>query len=242
MLGKIKKIKRIKKWTSPEDMSDSLSVMILITLSGGFQDAYTYWERGQVFANAQTGNFVLMSGYAFSGQWDLLLRYFIPVFFFAMGIFLCEFLRDKFSNITNLHWRQWILIVEITLLFIVGWMPASLNFEANAMVSLACAMQVQSFRYFKGHPYASTMCIGNLRSGMDALTSWAISKDPRKLKTSFQYFRVIGIFATGAGVGSRLGRAFGLRSIWFSCFLLIVCILLIEKRASHYKKEKSPQV
>ena len=42
-------------------MSEAFSTMVFLTLSGGLQDAYTYCIRGQVFANAQTGNIVLMS-------------------------------------------------------------------------------------------------------------------------------------------------------------------------------------
>ena len=42
-------------------MSESMLTAAFIILSGGLQDAYTYLCRGKVFANAQTGNIVLMS-------------------------------------------------------------------------------------------------------------------------------------------------------------------------------------
>ena len=35
-------------------MSEATSVMLALTLSGGMQDAYSYFVRGKVFANAQT--------------------------------------------------------------------------------------------------------------------------------------------------------------------------------------------
>lgn len=41
-------------------MSEALPTGIFLTLSGGFQDAYTYFCRGKVFANAQTGNIIMM--------------------------------------------------------------------------------------------------------------------------------------------------------------------------------------
>ena len=40
-------------------MSESLVLGLLLAVSGGFFDAYTYLCRGGVFANAQTGNIVL---------------------------------------------------------------------------------------------------------------------------------------------------------------------------------------
>ncbi|WP_427189458.1 DUF1275 family protein [Parvimonas sp. G1604] len=37
-------------------MSESIELAIFLALSGGLMDAYSYLLRGQVFANAQTGN------------------------------------------------------------------------------------------------------------------------------------------------------------------------------------------
>ena len=37
-------------------MSDSFVIAALVALSGGAQDAYTFFGRGGVFANAQTGS------------------------------------------------------------------------------------------------------------------------------------------------------------------------------------------
>lgn len=51
-------------------MSESMLTAAFVVLSGGLQDAYTYLCRGQVFANAQTGNIVLFSAYLFEGAWD----------------------------------------------------------------------------------------------------------------------------------------------------------------------------
>ena len=50
-------------------MSEAFSTMVFLTLSGGLQDAYTYLARGQVFANAQTGNIVLLSVNLFEQNW-----------------------------------------------------------------------------------------------------------------------------------------------------------------------------
>jgi uncharacterized membrane protein YoaK (UPF0700 family) len=67
-------------------MSEAFSTMVFLTLSGGLQDAYTYCVRGQVFANAQTGNIVLMSQRAFAGDLAGVLRYLIPLLAFALAL------------------------------------------------------------------------------------------------------------------------------------------------------------
>ena len=41
-------------------MSEAFVTSIFLALSGGLQDAYTYCIRDGVFANAQTGNVVLI--------------------------------------------------------------------------------------------------------------------------------------------------------------------------------------
>ena len=41
-------------------MSETFRLGILLAIVGGFLDAYTYISRGEVFANAQTGNICLL--------------------------------------------------------------------------------------------------------------------------------------------------------------------------------------
>ena len=47
-------------FTKNGQISESLALGIFLTLAGGFQDAYSYNVRDHVFANAQTGNIVLL--------------------------------------------------------------------------------------------------------------------------------------------------------------------------------------
>ena len=69
----------------------------------------------------------------------------------------------------KVHWRQLIILAEIVLLFLSASCRRVTTPFANALVSFVCAMQVQTFRKVRGHAYASTMCIGNMRSGTEAL-------------------------------------------------------------------------
>lgn len=143
-------------------MSDKFRAAVFIILSGGFQDAYTYCCRGSVFANAQTGNIVLMSTALVDADRSRVIKYLIPVVSFIIGIAIAEVVHMRFKNCEKIHWRQLILIDEIVLLFAVGFMPQKLDPLANALVSFVCALQVQTFHKVRGHAYASTMCIGNM--------------------------------------------------------------------------------
>lgn len=217
--------------TKNVEMSDSRINAIFLSMSGGLQDAYTYFLRGHVFANAQTGNIVLMSRYLFEFNLKDALTYFIPIISFAIGVFIAEIIHYHCKTSERIHWRQLILIAEIIILFIVGFIPTELNALANALVSFVCAMQVQTFKKVKGRNYASTMCIGNLRSAMEALCSYFNTKDKKGLKSFLEYFIIISLFAVGAGIGYVVTNTFGIKAIWFSCVLLTIsfCIMGIKK-------------
>jgi len=211
-------------------MSESMLTASFIIVSGGLQDAYTYLCRGGVFANAQTGNIVLFSAYLFEGAWNHCLRYLIPVLSFMAGIFAAECIHRRFKHMEKVHWRQLIILAEIAVLFAVGFMPQSLNTVANSLVSFSCAMQLQTFRKVRGHAYASTMCIGNMRSGTDALCAYFHTHDKKILQKSMTYFAVIGVFALGAGCGSVLTARYAEKGIWVSCILLTISFLMMFVR------------
>ena len=168
----------------PKQMSESFLTAAFLSLSGGLQDAYTYIYRGHVFANAQTGNIVLLSQSIAERNWTQTLEYLIPLSFFAFGIAAAELLRFRYQSTTRIHWRQLVLLFEIAILFAVGFMPETCDLIANGIVSFACAMQVQTFRKVKGYSFASTMCIGNLRSGMESLCAYWKTQNRTNLRKS----------------------------------------------------------
>ena len=186
-------------------MSESILTAAFLSISGGLQDAYTYLFRGKVFANAQTGNIVLLSQNIMERNWHLVIHYMIPLVSFAIGIVAAEIIRT--------------------------------NMLANAVVSFSCAMQVQTFRKVNGYAFASTMCIGNIRSGMESLCVFGRTRDKHILFKSLCYFAIIVMFAFGAGLGSGLISTFKFYTIWFSSILLFVSFLFM-----FIKEETSPRM
>ena len=212
-------------------MSESFVTAMFLSLSGGLQDAYTYFFRGKVYANAQTGNIVLLSQHLFTGDFLKALHYLIPLVAFASGILAAELFREHFQSLKALHWRQMIVLAEILLLFSVGFFPQELNLLANSIVSFSCAMQVQAFRKVNGYAFASTMCIGNLRSGMDSLCAWLVGGNAKAFGKAVHYFAIIFLFALGAGIGSVALLPMAGRAIWLSCLLLGVsfCLMFLKE-------------
>ena len=210
-------------------MSETFLLNGILAFSGGFQDAYTYNVRDEVFSNAQTGNVVLMSQHFLMGEWTTGLRYLFPILAFAFGVLIAEQIGHHYKYAKKLHWRQIILLFELLLLFAVGFIPGRYNLLATMLVSFTCAMQVQTFRKVKGYGYASTMCIGNLRSGTESLSVYLREKQVGALKKAMHYYGIILIFAVGAGMGGVCSLAVGTKAIWVSSALLLVVFFLMHK-------------
>ena len=221
---------------SSKQYSESLRVGIFLAITGGFLDAYTYLCRGNVFANAQTGNMVMLGISFIEGNIGYIVKYIIPILAFAIGVFLAELIRSKLSESNKIHWRQAVLVIEIVLLIVVAFIPY--NYIANTIISLICAMQVEAFRKFHGNAYATTMCTGNLRSGTEKLVIFIRNKDKKHLKIAFQYYFVIFIFCLGAVIGGIITLKMGMKSVLIAIIPLILSLIIMESRFLFYNKNK----
>ena len=208
-------------------ISESAALAVLLTLTGGFLDAYTFISRGGVFANAQTGNIVLLGVNIAKGSFVSALYYLIPVLAFAGGVLVVDKIQWHFKGLQKIHWRQIIVMMEIFLLALVSLMPHSLNMLANITVSFVCALQVDSFRKVRGNAYATTMCTGNLRSGTAALAVYMHTKDEKALHKVFHYYGIILVFIIGAAFGAVITGQLGEKAVLFACLMLFLGFLMM---------------
>ena len=207
-----------------DEESESLILGTLLAVSGGLMDAYSYILRGHVFANAQTGNILFLGISLYSGQWQQVLHYLFPVAGFTAGIFISEIMHQ--SRLHPVHWKQTILVFEAILLLLVPFIP--LDLFANSLTSFVCGMQVQTFRKLRGHPFATTMCIGNLRSGTVSLVSWLNDRQHHHLRAAGAYYYVIFCFVAGAVIGNALAPIAGLFTITGCTALLILSWIVLH--------------
>lgn len=215
-----------------QQASESLFLVILLTLSGGFMDSYSYLCRGQVFANAQTGNILLFGVSLSTGDFASALRYLFPVLAFAFGIAAAELARQHFNNTKHIHWHQIVLATEAAFLIVVAFLPQDINLLANSLISFACGAQVQSFRQINGSRIATTMCIGNLRAATQAFCDYGFTKNKRAIEEGFLYFGIIGIFIIGAIIGNFCVSLWQEKAIIISSILLLIgCLSMLMSRA-----------
>lgn len=210
---------------STKQMSESIRLGAILAVSGGFMDAYSYIQRDEVFANAQTGNMLLFGVKLSEGNFSGALQYFFPVLAFVLGIAAAELVRRRGQRI--LHWRQISVINEAVILATVAFIPLTQNIIANSLISFACGIQVESFRKIRGNGIATTMCIGNIRSGTQHLCQYMQSKDREHLINAALYYGIIGCFIMGAIIGNFFIDIWHEKAILFSSVLLIISFVFM---------------
>ena len=191
--------------------SQRMRVAYLLTLVGGFLDAYTYFIRGGVFANAQTGNIVKLGIALANGARDKYLSYLIPICAFTAGL-VAAMLIDEILTRRELRLvRRSVLALEIIGLAIVGLIPLGEQWDrlANCIVSFVAALQYETFTTFRGEAIVTTMSTGNLRKMVDSAFAGIVKHDPAKLRRSLLYLSIIATFTFGAFIGTRACDAMG---------------------------------
>lgn len=202
--------------------SERFRVGALLAIAGGILDAYTYICRGGVFANAQTGNIVLIGIRAVDGDWRGMFSAIVPVIAFAIGVLITEQmkLRFKTEEMHRFHWRHVMVGIEIALIAAISFVPqGEFDHFVNVIISFVCAMQVQTFRKVRGFAFASTMCTGNLRSGTEALSNYIHKKNRKERHRMLCSYGIIAFFIFGAIAGALL-------SVHSQTEVLPVCVLI----------------
>lgn len=213
-----------------KQMSENFILGVMLALTGGFLDAYTYLARGGVFANAQTGNIVLLGVNVAKSEWSGALHYIVPILAFALGILISEIVKSTLKQSRHMHWRQIIVLAEIILLVICGFVPSgSGNTLVNTLISFVCSLQVESFRVINGNTVATTMCTGNLRSGTELLFLGIRKKDRKIAVKSLTYYGINFFFLVGAIIGAALTSLFDEKSIFAAGAFLIIPFVMMFK-------------
>ena len=209
-------------------ISESFFLGALLAIVGGFLDAYTYLVRGNVFANAQTGNIVLLGISLTNREFTKSFLYILPILAFGLGVLLSNVIRRKFLKHPYLHWRQIVILLEIFILLGASFVPqGNLDTLVNILVSFICAMQAEGFRKVNGNAYATTMCTGNLKSAMENLYHYGETKEWKFAKNCLQYLGVILFFIVGAGLGTVSVAAWNVQAVLVCCALLGIAFLLM---------------
>ncbi len=163
------------------ERAGSLGLSTVLATAGGYLDGYTYLGHGHVFANAMTGNVVLLGIDLLGPQWQQAPKPLLSIVTFVVGIWAAKAfqLRSMQHLVRNPYAA--VLLLEIGILFMLSWLPAAYpDLVITTCVAFAASLQVQTFRTVHGHAYTSTFTTGNLRSLSEALFDQITDPDEKR--------------------------------------------------------------
>lgn len=215
-----------------EQPTAALSDSATLALVGGSLDAFTYVAHGHVFANAMTGNVVLLGLNVVRADWWQALHHFFPIVSFFLGISTAEAIKEGVVWRGQRNHQLAVLSLEIAILLATGCLPTSApHFLIANVVAFGASLQAAAFRIVEGHPYNSTFTTANLRSLSEGLLAWVIGKEPLALRRPVQIFAAIcGTFLVGVVIGGLLTPILDNKTLWAACAVLLLVSLRLARK------------
>ncbi len=208
--------------------SDTLVAATLLAATGGLLDAVVYLNHGHVFANAMTGNVILLGISTLSHDRLQAVRHLVPLIAFLGGVACSRLLRALKPHRAALA----VLTLEITVLFLAGFSSHALpDMLFTAIIAFVSAFQVSTFRIVGRFSYNSTFITGNLREVADSFVSGFIDPDAAERRRSLAKSRKLAIicslFLLGAMLGAWGAPRLGNRTLWLAEPMLILVLLRV---------------
>ena len=135
----------------------------LLAVVGGFLDAFTFLEKGNVFANAMTGNVVLLGVFTATRNWLQAGGHLLPIVAFLAGIVVSEILKRP-RVLRAVHWPATIcLVTEAILLLVAGSLPSNVpDYFFTLSISFVATLQNSMFPKIEKETINTVMTTGNL--------------------------------------------------------------------------------
>ncbi|MBA8794544.1 uncharacterized membrane protein YoaK (UPF0700 family) [Friedmanniella endophytica] len=216
------------------DPALTLTAGALLMLATGAVDAYVFLQHGHVFAEAMTGNLVLIAIGAVAPE---VIAFWLPLvtyLAFAAGVAAAWVLSRSATEVTRTRRERTLqlltLLLQVAVLTAVGFLPPTFPQPAvTCTVAFVSGMQIAGFRQVGDSAFTTTVMTSNsvrmINATLAALTGreagrWRV---PRSLLVPFAGF-VAGVF-----VGAFSSAGLGDRAAWV-CAALMLLVLLVHHR------------
>jgi uncharacterized membrane protein YoaK (UPF0700 family) len=208
--------------------ANSLATAMVLSVSAGYLDGFTYIGHGHTFASAMTGNMVLLGvNLALSGVGAL--AYLYPLLAFVFGVIVANVLgREKIRRHLSISPHLVTLIIEIIVLTGVAFLAAGVDDHILvAIVTVSTAMQNTSFRNIGTRTYNSIIMTGNLQTFSNSLATGVWPGDRAAREQVRDLGAVLVSFVVGAALGTLATPRFGDRATLAPAALLFVVALAL---------------
>ncbi len=203
-------------------------IYLLFMIAFGMMGAYTFNLRGGVFCNAQTANVVLMSLALGKGEWLSGLYYCIPITAYISGAFVSEFFPSFVKRLGLLRWDTCLIGFEIIVLFVVGWIPLTVNpHVVQVIINFIASMHYNTFRQAEDMPMSATFCTNHCRVIGICISKYIRHKDRKALRRGIFSIVMILVFLAAGVLLTFCCGFFAEKVIWLALIPLIITFIAL---------------
>lgn len=207
--------------------STSLRFALVLTLVGGYLDAYTFITRDGVFANTQTANVILGGIDLAEAQWRATLAHLYPILAFLAGIGVAMLVKTGRIERRVTRPLRWATGLQAVILVIVGFLPAGVHAAAVTVpIAFVAALQMGLYRTIGDLTYMSIATTGNLMRLTEAWFRGFVDHDPVARRHTAVYAAICAAFAGGAIFGALVAQWIGGCAAWVPALILAVTLVL----------------
>jgi uncharacterized membrane protein YoaK (UPF0700 family) len=215
--------------TGPDDTdrTRTLWFALLLTLTNGFMDAHTFYVRGGVFANVQTGNVIFFAIDLSERKLAAAMAHVWPILAFVVGIWLASHIKSGRADRIVTHPLRWAIAVQVIVLGAIGFVPVTVAHNyVTVPIAFLAAVQMGLFRNIGDLAYLPVATTGNLMRFVESGYDGVVEKSAAARRACGIYGAVILAFAGGALIGAFASRAWGAHAIWLAAGTLAVTLIL----------------
>jgi uncharacterized membrane protein YoaK (UPF0700 family) len=200
---------------------------LLLTLTNGFMDAHTYYVRGGVFANVQTGNVIFFAIDASERRLGATFAHLWPILAFMVGVLLASYIKSGRVEHIVPHPLRWAMAVQVVVLVVIGFVPVSVAHSVVTVpIAFLAALQMGLFRNIGDLAYLPVATTGNLMRFVESGYDGIVEKKAESRRACGIYGTLILAFTGGALIGAFASRAWGGHAIWLAAGILAITLVL----------------
>ncbi|AME09443.1 MULTISPECIES: YoaK family protein [Gemella] len=210
-------------------VQEQLIFCLLLTVVGGFFDAYTFVNCGGIFANAQTGNLIFVGIGIVDGNFSEVIHYTVPIISFIVGVLVSKSFESKYKQLSMFKHIYMLLFTQIFALIFIFLKQTIFGIDIRPIViSFICAIQFDGFRKVNNLAFASVFCTGNLRSMSEHLYRYVFLRQKNSKLPFLIYSLVISVFLFGVVFGAAVSKYFFHKAILTPIIVIIVNIFFVK--------------
>lgn len=216
------------------EVREKLRVALLMALSAGFIDGFTFFHYDGRFAGAQTGNVIQAGIYLAQGDWVKFWDFAIPIFFFIAGVMFKVFYSTYLAKRRKFD-ALYMLSIQLVGMTVFSVMYAAFLKLPNSIfvgiISFFMAIQFDTFNRAHGMGYTSVFTTGNIKIFSVNLAKWIMTREKQHLHAVRILGAIIPTFFVGAYLATVLGNFFGAWTLLGACFMYFLVFLIYRTEA-----------